>query len=358
MNVILTEVIPIFKSGEKTNISNWRPICLLCPYSKLFEKCIDTRLRIFFTQNNLLYSYQFGFRENSSTENAVLQLYEQLSQNCDKNKITCSVLVDLQKAFDTVNHEILASKLRYYGVRGVALDLIISFLTNRKQYTILKGSKSEKSLVTCGVPQGSILGPFLFLIYINDLHLATTLKLNLFADDAYISGSDSSPANLELIMNKELDKVYQRLNINKLSLNVKKTKYMIFSRTKNSDTFQIKMGNNSLLRVHEAKYLGVVMDDRLCWKPHVALVRSKIAKGCWAMSKLKKFVSLNVLIKVYYCLVYSHIQYCISCWGWIAQSILSSISVYQKRCIRIICGVPSNTHTYPLFNKLRLLKNA
>ena len=352
------EVVPIFKSGDKSNVSNYRPISLLCPFAKLLEKCINSRLIQYFTKNKSIYSFQFGFRENCSTENAVLQIYDQLCKNCDINQISCSVLLDLRKAFDTVNHAILIDKSRCYGVRGVALQLLISFFTNRKQYTTVRGCKSTYSFVNCGVPQGSILGPILFLIYINDLYLATTLRLNLFADDAYISGSNSCPVALQNLMNSELEKVFQWLNTNKLSLNAKKTSYMIFSKNKKSENFQIKIGNDILSRVHQAKYLGVIIDDRLNWKPHVAMVRSKMAKGCWAISRLRKFVSSNVLIKVYYGLVYSHIIYCISCWGWIAKCNLNSLTVLQKRAIRIISRVPRLTHTSPLFHKLGLLKIA
>ena len=352
----LAEVIPIFKSGKKTNLTNYRPISLLSPFSKLLEKCINKRLTSFFTKNNLLYNYQFGFRNNSSTENAVLQICEQLSESCDKKQLNCAVFIDLRKAFDTVNHDILIRKLQFYGVRGIPLTLINSFLTGRKQYTLVKGCKSKTRGVTCGVPQGSILGPFLFLVYVNDLHLATNLKVNLFADDAYISGNNVSEASLESEMNDELEKIFHWLNANKLSLNISKTSYMIIPKSRSSYNYQIRIGNEAITRVHEAKYLGVIMDDSLSWKPHIEKVRAKLAKGCWAMKRLQEYVSSDVLLKVYYGLVLSNLQYCISCWGWIAGSNQKCLQVLQNRAVRMICKVPSRTHSPPLYYNLKLLQ--
>ena len=255
----IAEILPIYKSGTKTSLTNYRPISLLSPFSKLLEKCIYTRLHKYFEKNHILYSCQFGFRNNMSTENAVVQIIEQLSKNIDKKEDTCSIFVDLRKAFDTVDHGILISKLEKYGVRGSPLKLITSFVTNRKQYTLVNGFKSMEKGVVCGVPQGSTLGPLLFLTYINDLYLASSLKLNLFADDAYLSSSNSNPRTLEREINTELDKIYNWLNINKLSLNIEKTNYLIFTPPKNSYQYNISIGNQIIKRANQVKYLGVII---------------------------------------------------------------------------------------------------
>ena len=212
----IAEVLPLHKSGSKFNLHNFRPISLLSPFSKIFEKCIYARLYNFLTKNNILNNSQFGFRENSSTENAVLQMCNNILESLDKKETVCSLFVDLRKAFETVNHKILLQKLYQYGVRGQAYKLIASFLHDRKQYTICNSFQSNCGNVTCGVPQGSTLGPLLFLIYINDLSQVTNTKLNLFADDACFSLSHKSPQLLEKNMNSEISKLTKWLSINKL----------------------------------------------------------------------------------------------------------------------------------------------
>ena len=225
------EVIPIFKSGNKSCKSNYRPISLLNPFSKILEKCIYTRLLNFLNSNRILYKNQFGFRKKCSTENAVLEIYDQISKDIDHNKINCSIFLDFKKAFDTVNHNVLLRKLERYGIRGNAFLILKSFfLQNRTQYTLVNGRKSCYKGITCGVPQGSTLGPLLFLIYINDLYQSTTLRINLFADDSYLSLANTSAKLLEAEVNNELETVNQWLRYNKVSLNKDKSSFIIFSK--------------------------------------------------------------------------------------------------------------------------------
>ena len=352
----IAEVIPIFKSGSKLSISNHRPISLLSPFSKLLEKCIFNRLNDFFNSYNLLYKFQFGFRNNSSTENAVLQIYNELLSKINKKEISCSIFIDLKKAFDTVNHSILIKKLNKYGVRGICSKLFESYLSERKQYTLVNGYKSNCSNINCGVPQGSTLGPLLFLIYINDFYLASNFTLNLFADDAYLTMSDYSPQVLQTKVNKELEKINTWLTSNKLTVNLNKTTYLIITNKKYSFKFEIKMGNKIINQNTEANYLGTIIDQKLNWKPHINFIKNKLASGCWALYKLKNLLNTDALKIVYFGLIYQRLQYCLSCWGGVAPTNLQKLIVLQKRAVRLINKASPRTHTSPIFKTLNLLK--
>ena len=180
----IASVCPIYKKSDRNKCENYRPISLLSNLSKLFERAMHTRLYIFFTSNNSLYDLQFGFRHKYSTNHTLLSIVEKIRENLDNNTFSCGVFVDLEKAFDTVNHKILLKKLEHYGIRGQANSWFSSYLTSRKQMVVLDGVLSPLLDITCGVPQGSILGPLLFLIYINDMHQAVKFStVYHFADD-------------------------------------------------------------------------------------------------------------------------------------------------------------------------------
>ena len=201
------EVIPIYKGGDKEDCNNYRPISLLPTLSKIFEKILANRLTNHLHMHNLLSLHQFGFRENYSTELAVNNIHEKLLHNMDKNLNSCAIFLDLAKAFDSVDHNILLRKLEKYGVRGLALKLFASYLSDRSQYVKVNGVKSLIRSIIYGVPQGSILGPLLFLIFINDLPDATSLYIKLFADDTFLCAQNANFTLLEAEVNSELDKV-------------------------------------------------------------------------------------------------------------------------------------------------------
>ena len=196
----LAEIIPLYKKGRKELCSNYRPISLLSPFSKFFEKCLYNGICNFFDKHN---HNQFGFRrENCSTANAVSEICDDFYQNRDVRNITCGIFLDLEKAFDTVNYEILLSKLCEYGVQSLALDILKSYLSNRKHFTVVNGCKSACHNLQCGVPQGSMLGLLLFIIYINDLPLVSKFGTRLFADDTSLTFSEKSMKKLEVVVNQ------------------------------------------------------------------------------------------------------------------------------------------------------------
>ena len=352
----IAEVIPIFKSGSKSDINNYRPISLLSPFSKIFENHIYNQLNYFIKENNIFHKLQYGFREDSSTELAVSQIVDDIIETIDNKLINCSIFLDLAKAFNTINHNILLKKLENYGIRGIPLSLIKSFLENRSQWTSVGTVKSDLKLINVGVPQGSSLGPLLFLFYINDLPLSTKLKVRLFADDACLSYQHSDATSLNNIINQELNKVSHWLHLNKLFINYSKSSYLIFNRTKLHHKFHITIDNKELQHNTSTKYLGVIIDDKLNWKPHITQLTSKLSRNCYALTKLKAYVDEPTLKTVYYGLIYPHIQYCISSYGNTAASNLESIIKLHKRVIRNICDRPARSDTHQLFCHLQMLK--
>ena len=243
------QIVPIYKGGAKDHGCNYRPITLLNPLSKVFEKCLHNRLHSYFNKYDILTPNQFGFKQNSFTSHAVRQLYDEFIDNLDETKSIYAVFLDLKKAFDTVNHQILLQKLEKYGVRGLPLQLLTSYISDRKQYTVVNNHKSNIPSVTCGVPQGSTLGPLLFIIYINDLPLASNLNTKLFADDAVLTLSNKCLTTLNTSVNCELGKIDDWMKINKLTINYDKTKFMIITQKKKKPQSEVKIGKNTIEEV-------------------------------------------------------------------------------------------------------------
>jgi hypothetical protein len=202
----VAKIIPIYKSDDKRTISNYRPISVLLTFSKILEKLVYNRLLDFFNKHDILSKNQYGFRKNVSTSMALIDLVDQISKSIEKNEFTVGIFLDLAKAFDTVNHNILLTKLSNYGVRGIAQNWVKNYLTNRYQYVSLNGINSNNLLITCGVPQGSILGPLLFITYINDLNtVSKLLTFIMFADDTNIFIKDRNFDRLISVLNSELE---------------------------------------------------------------------------------------------------------------------------------------------------------
>ena len=245
----IAKVISLFKKGNPELPSNYRPISLLSIFSKIFEKLMYKRLYSFLEVHNILYSLHFGFQENHSIDHALVRLTESVKNTLDNKRLGCGIFIDLQRAFDTVNHEILLSKLEHYGIRGCALEWFRSYLSDRKQYVSVNGKSSSLLTVSCGVPHGSVLGPLLFLVYINDLPNASKkLTFYLFADDTNIYYESKDLSNLIKIVNRELRLVKKCLDANKLSSNIDMTNYILFhsSSVKISSAFDIKIGKKCI----------------------------------------------------------------------------------------------------------------
>jgi len=354
----LAKVTPIYKADDSTILSNYRPVSVLRLFSKILEKLMLNRLSMFFEKYNILYPLQFRFRSRYSTSLAMIYLNDIINNSLSKGDSVIGILIDLSKAFDTVNHQILLDKLFKYGIRGIAHKWLSSYLTNRKQCVSYQNSTSPYFSITCGVPQGSILGPFLFLCYINDLpKISKVITPLIFADDTNLFLSGKDPNRLIEILNRELVKVRDWMMINKLSLNTTKTKYILFSKPKSHIhiTTELKLNNEIISRVTSAKFLGIYIDEKLIWNIHISNICKKISKGIGIINKAKKSLNVPSLLTLYYSFLHPYITYGIEVWGKAYNMYLLSLFKLQKRAIRIIKSVNRMCESAPLFFDLKIL---
>jgi hypothetical protein len=345
----IARVIPIYKSGTKTSASNYRPISTLHFLSKVFEKAMHIRLDNYFSRFDIISPKQFGFRKKSSTSDAILQFSDEIYNVLNNKKYLISVMLDFQKAFDTVNHSILLRKLCALGIRGIILDWFQSYLSNRKQFVCIENIHSDVRTVCTGVPQGSILGPLLFIVYINDMSVCCPgLNLVHFADDTTVFSSGSDLDALYELMNRELIEVDRWLCCNKLSLNIAKTQCMIVSNRNKLNNNSIVIRRLPVSMVNQTKFLGIFIDDRLSFKLHVQSVTNKISKSCGILKKLSHFIEPYILKKLYFSLVYPHLLYGVVVWGGSCRTGLAKLQRLQDKSVRLWCVGPLNYHANKL----------
>jgi len=374
----ISKIIPIFKrNGSISDLNNYRPISLISVFSKIMEKIISLYLTYFLTSNKIINEYQFGFLENHATSHPMIHMLNNIADALNKKEFTIGIFCDLSKAFDMVPINLLITKLEKIGIRGSALEWFKNYLTKRKQFVQLGNDKSQLLESNFGVPQGSILGPILFLIFFNDITKCTSLFMLLFCDDTTILASGSNLPELVTQVNSELCKISQWFRANGMSLHPLKTKFTIFHSPGQNiswDNINLVIDENdpecvnynpNLVKKLEyvnceseipaVKFLGIYFDPLLSFKYHIEQLNLKLSKALFLLRRAKNILNLESLKSLYFSSFHSHLVYGILIYSSAVPSVLNSLIFKQKMAIRCITNSKYNAHTAPLFKKEKIL---
>ena len=356
------KIIPVYKKGNNKLIDNYRPISLLPTISRIFETAIYSQLYEYIEHHHIINDSQYGFRKAHSIFYTATELIDRLTYKLDNNKIPFNIYIDLSKAFDTLNHSILLSKLHYYGIRNTALTLLKSYFTNRKQYCDYKGTSSNMLLIHKGIPQGSILGPLLFILYVNDFYLSSNkFTFLMYADDTTLlstydtfhTNTDTDIATIQRNINEELLRITTWLSRNKLLINTGKTKMTVFHTQQKHISYPDVIINNSHVEiVDDFKLLGITVNKHLKWNTHIENTAIKVSKYIGVLNRLKHTLPQRILYTLYNTLILPHFNYGLILWGHDN----TRLHKLQKRAIRTITNSRYNSHTEPICKLLNIFK--
>ena len=359
----MAEIVPLYKSKEEDKVISYHPISLLMTTSKILEKIIYTKLYGFLTQHNLFFDSQYGFRTKRSCKHAIMEMVGHVLQAKNDRKHSMGVFLDLSKAFDTLDHMVLISKLEQYGVRGVMLDWFKSYVTGRSlvaKISTMDGvtTKSEQHNINFGTAQGSCLGPLLFMIFCNDIYqLPIFGKLILFADDTTLIESHKNKKFLQYAVSHDMSLLMDWFVANKLTLNLAETLAMEFWPVKDNNASMIKFMDVEIPLVQVTKFLGVYLDDELKWEYHANQVHNKIQANKQLLNISKNFLNIQMMVKIYYAHIHSHLRYGLVVWGsMMTKTSKTELEKLQKACIRLVNKKKKNAPTNELFIRNRLLK--
>ena len=358
----LAEVVPLYKNKEHYLESNYRPISLLTTISKILEKIMYRRVYSFLQDTGQIYSSQYGFRANHSCEHVVGQAVSSIVKGLENRHYVACVLLDLSKAFDTIDHKILLKKLELYGVRGIALNWFGSYLSNRKLRvkcrTVSDPTEvvSDEQEVHYGTPQGSCLGPLIFLLFVNDLHLNLGVADCIqFTDDTMLVFVHRNLNYLRYCVENELSIVQDWFNANRLTLNVGKSSYLLFQGKKQpSICFQIVLNGIEIPRVRHTKFLGTWIDDRLNWEVHANKILTKIKCGLGMLRRSKNLLTSKAKHLLYFGQIHSHLCYCLVVWGsMLSKQILTKLTNVRRKAVALI---DPSKKIDELFRRYKILK--
>lgn len=342
------KVIPIPKAKNPSSLNDYRPISLLSVLSKPLEKHMHKHLMQFIEENKLLYNFQSGFRKHHSCHTALTNLCDKWLSAINERKVTGAVFLDLKKAFDLVNHDILLTKLKLYIKNNDTISFLSSYLSDRTQCVHLNGKSSSFKAIKCGVPQGSIMGPLLFCLFINDLPLSLenkSLSCDLFADDNSLHTSDKDIAQVQITLQQGLLDVQNWCNKNKMVLNPAKTKSMVITtrqkHQKRPLVIDLQINATPISQVNEHKVLGVIIDDELSWHCHVKKVTKAVSRNLFLLKQLKQFVGLEARKIFFYAHCLSHFNYASSIWCMASENTLKHLNSLHRRAIKLIHTDPT-----------------
>ena len=356
----IAEIIPLYKGKEFDLVVNYRPVSLLMTMSKVLEKAVYSRVYSFLERNKILYDSQYGFRTKRSCEQAILELTGRILQAKNKGMHSAALFLDLSKAFDTLDHQILLKKLELYGLRGVCNDWFSDYLKDRKLLCRLNSPNNEVTRsktygITYGTAQGSCLGPLLFILFCNDVHLLPTYSnIILFADDTTLSYSHDSLRFLKYALEHDMVLLSDWYKANKLSLNVHKTVLIKFW-PKNKE-FTIDIDGVKVTNSAVTKFLGVWVDENMTWKEHVNTIYNKMNSNRLLLQKAKNLLDSKTLRSIYHAHIGSHINYCLVVWGsMISAEQKNMLLKAQKSCVRILECKKSNDTILEIYSRQGIL---
>ena len=353
-----SKITPVFKSGNHCDVNNYRPIAILCTLSKILERHIHNCFYNFLIGHNLLHTSQSGFRSQHSCETALLKLIDSWASNMEKGLLTGTVFVDFRKAFDMVDTNILLQKLVIYHCDNLLLSWFKSYLQNRQQCVRIQGTLSSTKPVHYGVPQGSILGPLLFIVFINDLPLCiNTSNTDMYADDSTFHSSAKTVEELNDTLTDDMFNVHTWCNENNMVVNLDKTKAMLISTYQKAarlkSDLEVYYNGTKLKTTNTEKQLGVIIDKNLLWKCHIDKVAKTLSKGIYLLRRIKKFLPLDCRFTYYKSFLQPHIDYCCTIWGHSSHA--KRILKLQNMALRIIYDKPKLTSAGPLFKTSGIL---
>ena len=354
----IARIIPIPKVSSAKEINQFRPISILPIFSKIFEKIVYLQLYNYCENSSVFDRYQYGFRRNRNTAGAILRLLQDVYNDLESNDYSISIFLDFAKAFVCVNHNVLLSKLSFYGIRGIANRWFSSYLSSRRQYVFVNNHCSSTLPVGTVIPQGSNLSSLLFLIFINDLpNSSNFFRFTLFADDSTLNCpvQKNNIVGTAQRINAELAKVTNWLSANKIKINVDKTKYVLFSIRECAAFPDLKMCNESIGRVDHVRFLGVLIDQHLTFEKHVDMLSVNLSRCIGIFSKLNQFIPVYIMKTLYFSLFHSLLNYCTEAWCGTSQFQLNRIKILQKKAIRCINRLPYLAHTTPFFISMNIM---